>query len=297
MSLAAPALLLMAALLLAGQGVQLLRGPGAALGRRARALSAAPRPSGPVPVMAGLRAMALHLATRARVLEARLSGLSGLLEWAGWRGSEAQGLALAILLLTPLAAALLAALVLPVLLPQFAPLRAAVLGLGLGMAMPVLFLRQRIAARRAAIAEAFPDFLDLLVICVEAGISLDAALRRVAEVLAPASPALADEIGLAAIELGFLPNRADAFANLARRVPLAEVRGLVALFQQTERYGTPLAAALRVQAAEGRNAALVRVEERMARLPALLTVPMILFILPPLFIVLVGPVAIRLLDL
>jgi tight adherence protein C len=165
------------------------------------------------------------------------------------------------------------------------------------MAMPVLFLRQRIAARRAAIAEAFPDFLDLLVICVEAGISLDAALRRVAEVLAPASPALADEIGLAAIELGFLPNRADAFANLARRVPLAEVRGLVALFQQTERYGTPLAAALRVQAAEGRNAALVRVEERMARLPALLTVPMILFILPPLFIVLVGPVAIRLLDL
>jgi tight adherence protein C len=226
-----------------------------------------------------------------------LSGLSGLLEWAGWRGSEAQGLALAILLLTPLAAALLAALVLPVLLPQFAPLRAAVLGLGLGMAMPVLFLRQRIAARRAAIAEAFPDFLDLLVICVEAGISLDAALRRVAEVLAPASPALADEIGLAAIELGFLPNRADAFANLARRVPLAEVRGLVALFQQTERYGTPLAAALRVQAAEGRNAALVRVEERMARLPALLTVPMILFILPPLFIVLVGPVAIRLLDL
>jgi tight adherence protein C len=141
-----------------------------------------------------------------------------------------------------------------------------------------------------------PDALDLLVICAEAGLSLDAALTRVARELGGSAPQLADEFGLTSVELGFLPNRRQALLNLAKRTDLASVRGVVNTLVQTERYGTPLAHALRVLAAEFRDERMLKAEEKAARLPATLTVPMILFILPTLFLVLIGPAIIRTLE-
>jgi tight adherence protein C len=106
---------------------------------------------------------------------------------------------------------------------------------------------------------------------------------------------MADELGLTAIELGFLPDRRDALHNLARRVGTSDVRGLVNTLVQTEKYGTPLAQSLRVLATEFRDTRMMKAEEKAARLPATLTVPMIMFILPPLFVVLIGPAVLQVL--
>jgi tight adherence protein C len=141
-----------------------------------------------------------------------------------------------------------------------------------------------------------PDGLDLLVICAEAGLSLDAALNRVSRELGLSSPDLADELGLTAVELGFLPNRRQALMNLTKRTNLPPIRGVVNTLVQTERYGTPLAHSLRVLSAEFREERMLKAEEKAAKLPATLTVPMILFILPTLFCVLIGPAIIQVLD-
>lgn len=289
------AVLLAGALVAAVAGLALLLGPGAGLARRAAALAGAPGSATAgrsQPRLPGL--LASRLGDRLRRLAPLVPELGDRLARAGWRNREAQAGFLALLCGLPVLLALAGAVLAPA-LAIAAPLPAAAAGAACGLLLPLFGLGRRIAAREEAVRRAFPDFLDLLVICVEAGLSLDAALKRVAQELGPAAPVLADEIGLTAIELSFLPDRADAFANLARRVDVPEVRALLALVQQTERYGTPLVAALRVQASEGREAAFLRVEERAARLPVLLTVPMILFILPPLFIILVGPVALQLL--
>jgi tight adherence protein C len=144
--------------------------------------------------------------------------------------------------------------------------------------------------------KALPDGLDLLVICAEAGLSLDTALNRVADEMAHASPDLADELAITGVELTFLPERRLALLNLAKRVPLAAMRGMVGTLVQTEKYGTPLAQSLRVLSAELREQRMLRAEEKAARLPATLTVPMIVFILPTLFIVLIGPALIDVYD-
>jgi len=173
----------------------------------------------------------------------------------------------------------------------------AVLGAALAGALaPRLYLLNRTQKRVDAIRKALPDGFDLLVICAEAGLSLDAALDRVARETAQSAPELSDEIALTALELSFLPDRAKALGGLADRVPLAGVRALVNTFAQTERYGTPLAQALRVLAAELRDERMMKAEEKAARLPAVLTVPMVVFILPPLFVVLIGPAVIRSID-
>jgi tight adherence protein C len=158
---------------------------------------------------------------------------------------------------------------------------------------PSLALGNMIKRRQKKIQKALPDALDLLVICAEAGLSLDGALTRVAREIGPATPELADELGLTAIELGFLPNRSEALKNLLRRTDMPSIRGVVNTLAQTERYGTPLASSLRVLTAEFRDARMMKAEEKAGRLPATLTVPMILFILPTLFIILVGPAAIQ----
>ena len=126
-------------------------------------------------------------------------------------------------------------------------------------------------------------------ICAEAGLTVDAAFHRVAKELGKAYPELGDEFGLTAIELGFLNERRQAFENLANRVDLEAVRGVVTTMIQTEKYGTPLASALRVLSAEFRHARMMRAEEKAARLPAIMTIPLILFILPTLFVVILGP--------
>jgi tight adherence protein C len=156
---------------------------------------------------------------------------------------------------------------------------------------PDLFIQNLVTKRTDAIRKGLPDALDLLVICAEAGLTVDAAFNRVAKELGRAYPELGDEFALTSIELSFLTQRKMAFENLAYRVNLDAVKGVVTTMVQTERYGTPLASALRVLSAEFRNERMMRAEEKAARLPAIMTVPLILFILPVLFIVILGPAA------
>ncbi len=156
---------------------------------------------------------------------------------------------------------------------------------------PDIYLKNKIQKRSAAIRKGLPDALDLLVICAEAGLTVDAAFGRVSRDLGKAYPELGEEFSLTAIELGFLTDRRNAFENLAMRIDLDAIRGVVTTMIQTEKYGTPLASALRVLSAEFRNERMMRAEEKAARLPAIMTIPLILFILPVLFIVILGPAA------
>jgi len=166
----------------------------------------------------------------------------------------------------------------------------------LGYKGPELFLSNKASKRTAEIQKGLPDALDLLVICAEAGLTVDASFNRVAKELGRAYPELGDEFALTAIELSFLNERKQAFDNLAYRVDLEAVKGVVTTMIQTERYGTPLASSLRVLSAEFRNERMMRAEEKAARLPAIMTVPLILFILPVLFIVILGPAACSISD-
>lgn len=161
---------------------------------------------------------------------------------------------------------------------------------------PELYLSNKASKRTLEIQRGLPDALDLLVICAEAGLTVDAAFNRVAKELGRAYPELGDEFALTAIELSFLNERKMAFNNLAYRVNLEAVKGVVTTMIQTERYGTPLASALRVLSAEFRNERMMRAEEKAARLPAIMTVPLILFILPTLFVVILGPAACSISD-
>ncbi|WP_349022736.1 type II secretion system F family protein [Sphingorhabdus sp.] len=166
----------------------------------------------------------------------------------------------------------------------------------LGYKAADIYLGNLIQKRTDAIRKGLPDALDLLVICAEAGLTVDSAFNRVAKELGRGFPELGDEFALTAIELGFLTERRMAFENLAYRVDLDSVKGVVTTMIQTEKYGTPLASALRVLSAEFRNERMMRAEEKAARLPAIMTVPLILFILPTLFIVILGPAACSISD-
>ena len=165
-----------------------------------------------------------------------------------------------------------------------------------GFYAPDIFVKNAADKRRQALRKALPDALDLLVICAEAGLGMDAAFTRVSREMAGSSPQMADEFALTAIELSFLPERRKALENLNERTDMSEIRGVVNTLMQTEKYGTPLANSLRVLSAEFRNERLMRAEEKAARLPAILTVPMVVFILPSLFVVLIGPAAIKVAD-
>jgi tight adherence protein C len=165
-----------------------------------------------------------------------------------------------------------------------------------GFYAPKLYLRNAADKRAKQLQLGLPDGLDLMVICAEAGLSLDATLVRVSRELGNTWPELAEEFGITAAELTFLPDRRMAFDNLNSRTDSDGVRGVVNTLQQTAKYGTPLAQSLRVLATEMRTARMTRAEEKAARLPALLTIPMMIFILPTLFIVLLGPAAINVMD-
>ncbi|MDJ0951029.1 MAG: type II secretion system F family protein [Alphaproteobacteria bacterium] len=165
-----------------------------------------------------------------------------------------------------------------------------------GFYAPDIFIKNAIDKRKHALRKALPDALDLMVICAEAGLGMDAAFTRVSREMAGSSAEMADELALTAIELSFLPERRKALENLNDRTDMSEIRGVVNTLMQTEKYGTPLANSLRVLSAEFRNERLMKAEEKAARLPAVLTVPMVAFILPSLFVVLIGPAAIRVAD-
>jgi tight adherence protein C len=173
----------------------------------------------------------------------------------------------------------------------------AVLGAGvLGFFAPELYVSNLTSKRQLVLSKGLPDALDLLVICAESGLALDIALERVANEIGAANAELGEELELTSIELGFLPERRQALLNLSRRTNLPAIRGVVNTLLQTEKYGTPLSQSLRVLANEFRDHRLLRAEEKAARLPATLTVPMIVFILPVLFIVLIGPAIISVMD-
>ena len=176
---------------------------------------------------------------------------------------------------------------------NFVPALVAVL---LGFYGPKIYLRNAAQKRGKQLQKALPDGLDLMVICAEAGLSLDATLARVSRELGNTWPELAEELGITAAELTFLPERHMAFENLTARTDSDGIRGVVNTLQQTAKFGTPLAQSLRVLAAEMRQARMTRAEEKAPRLPAMLTVPMIIFVLPTLFIVLLGPAAINVMD-
>ncbi len=167
----------------------------------------------------------------------------------------------------------------------------------LGMQIPYVFLKNRIGKRQLSIKRAFPDALDLLLICVESGMSIEAGFRRVAAEIGTQSIPLAEEFTLTTAELSYLPDRRQAYENLGQRTDLDGVKSVCVALQQAERYGTPLAQTLRVLSQENRDLRMSEAEKKAAALPPKLTVPMILFFLPVLFVVILGPAAIRVMSM
>ncbi|WP_213773391.1 type II secretion system F family protein [Bradyrhizobium sp. dw_78] len=166
-----------------------------------------------------------------------------------------------------------------------------------GLQAPMLFLRNAISKRQLSIKRAFPDALDLLLICIESGMSIEAAFRRVSVEIAKQSVALSEEFTLTTAELSYLQDRKVAYENLAKRTGLDGVKSVCLALQQSERYGTPLGQSLRVMAQENRDMRMSEAEKKAASLPPKLTVPMILFFLPVLFVVILGPSVIKITEM
>jgi len=167
----------------------------------------------------------------------------------------------------------------------------------LGLQAPMLFLRNAISKRQLSIKRAFPDALDLLLICIESGMSVEMAFRKVAVEIVGQSIALSEEFTLTTAELSYLQDRKVAYENLARRTGLEGVKSVCLALQQAERYGTPLGQSLRVMAQENRDMRMNEAEKKAAALPPKLTVPMILFFLPVLFVVILGPTGIKVTEM
>ncbi len=233
--------------------------------------------------------------------QSQLIDMQQKLAWAGYRNKEIAVLLIGARLVAPIVLGSLVFLFVYVLdfFPDWGGMKklfALAAAVGAGYKGPEIFLKNKAKKRSDLIRKGLPDALDLLVICAEAGLTVDAAFNRVAKELGRAYPELGDEFALTAIELSFLNERRKAFDNLAFRVKLEAVKGVVTTMIQTEKYGTPLASALRVLSAEFRNERMMRAEEKAARLPAIMTVPLIMFILPVLFIVILGPAACSIAD-
>ncbi len=215
---------------------------------------------------------------------------------AGLRGNAAQTMFYFYRAALPIAfgvAGLLYVLLLGADLQLQGKLAAVVGGVAFGFYAPNLYLKNLADKRRAKIMEAFPDSLDMMLICVEAGMSIEMALQRVGQEIAPASVELAEEFALTTAELSYLPERRQAYENLARRTNHPGVKAVAMALTQAEKYGTPVGQALRVMAKENRELRLSEAEKKAASLPPKLTVPMIVFFLPVLFAVIIGPALIQ----
>ena len=162
-----------------------------------------------------------------------------------------------------------------------------------GYMLPSILISNAITKRQNEIIKKFPDALDLTVICIESGVSLEAAFTRVSEEMAADAPALSEEFAITTAELAFLSDRKQALDNFSERTAVGPIKSLVTSLIQSEKYGTPLAAALRVVSQESRETRMAKAEEKAAALPAKLTVPMVVFFLPVLFMVLIGPTIIQ----
>jgi tight adherence protein C len=162
-----------------------------------------------------------------------------------------------------------------------------------GNFLPYILLRNLITRRQASIRLAWPDSLDLLLICVESGMAIEPAMQRVAREIGSISIPLADELALTVAELSFLQDRRKAFENLGKRTGMPDVKSVVTSLIQSERYGTPLGMALRVLAQENRDMRMAEAERKASALPPRLTVPMMLFFMPVIFVVIMGPVVMQ----
>jgi len=220
---------------------------------------------------------------------------------AGYRGQAPYIAYLFFRMVMPIAALVVAVLYLFVILdidqPPIVKFGLCIFATYVGMQLPYLFIKNKIQHRQKSIRRAFPDALDLLLICVESGMSIEAAFRKVAAEIGTQSIALGEEFMLTTAELSYLPDRKQAYENLAKRTDLEGVKSVCLALQQSERYGTPLGQSLRVMAQENRDIRMSEAEKKAAGLPPKLTVPMILFFLPVLFVVILGPAAIRLMAM
>ncbi|MGZ5922301.1 MAG: type II secretion system F family protein [Rhizomicrobium sp.] len=174
---------------------------------------------------------------------------------------------------------------------------AAFAGALVGYYLPDLFISNATARRQKSIMRAFPDALDLMLICVESGMSIESAFGKVAAEIGTQSVELAEELGLTTAELSYLPDRSQAFYNLARRCGHSGVKSVAIALNQAEKYGTPMGQALRITAQENREMRMQSAEQKAAALPAKLTVPMIIFFLPCLFVVILGPAIMRIMHI
>ncbi|WP_378945004.1 type II secretion system F family protein [Mesorhizobium sp. ANAO-SY3R2] len=220
------------------------------------------------------------------------------LKVAGFRGQNPLTRFLFFRLVLPLVGLVLAAVYVFVLgglaeQPFFMKVFACIIGAYVGFYLPVLYVSNRATKRKQSIQTAWPDALDLMLICVESGMSVEAALRKVADEIGSQSVDLAEEFVLTNAELSYLTERRQAYENLAARTGLESVKSVTQALIQAERYGTPVAQALRVLASESRDMRMNAAEKKAAALPPKLTVPMILFFLPVLFAIILGPAGIQ----
>ncbi|MGQ7792074.1 type II secretion system F family protein [Faunimonas sp. B44] len=220
-----------------------------------------------------------------------------MMRMAGYRGRSPVVTFLAMRILMPVLMLLVAAFYVFVVLKLEQPFFlkvAIVLGVAyLGYYAPLIYVRNRISKRQTAVRRAWPDALDLLLICVESGMGIESAFRKVSEEIGAQSIELAEELSLTTAELSYLQDRRKAYENLGERTGLEGVRSVVTSLIQAEKYGTPLGQSLRVLAQENRDIRMSEAEKKAAALPPKLTVPMILFFLPVLFAVIITPAAIQ----
>ena len=220
---------------------------------------------------------------------------------AGFRGPRPISTYYFFRLVTPIVLAILAVLYLFVLngmhMSTMNKICACVAALALGYYVPNLYISNVAQKRRDSIMQSFPDALDLLLICVESGMSIEAAIQKVSQEIGGSSMELAEELSLLTAELSYLPERRMAYDGLAKRTNHPGIKSVATAMIQAERYGTPLGAALRVMAKENRELRMSAAEKKAAALPAQLTVPMILFFLPALFIAILGPSILRVTDI
>jgi tight adherence protein C len=221
------------------------------------------------------------------------------LAMAGFRGPQAEIGFLFFRLVTPIGLALFSAFYIFVVLDLDYAFTTKIAGCFfaayLGVKLPELYLRNAITKRRKSLNRAFPDTLDLLLICVESGMSVEAAFRKVSTEIGTQSVPMAEELTLTTAELSYLPDRRAAYDNLAARTGTESIRSLITVLVQAERYGTPLGAAMRVLSQESRDARMSEAEKKAAALPPKLTVPMVLFFLPVLFIIIATPAVVQVL--
>jgi tight adherence protein C len=224
-----------------------------------------------------------------------------MLRMAGYRGEGPITAYLAIRQLAPLGMVVLAALYVFVILkldyPLFVKMALVMAAAALGYYAPSLYVKNRITKRQSSIRRSWPDALDLLLICVESGMGIEGALRKVSAEIGSQSVELAEELALTTAELSYLQDRRKAYENLAERTGLDGVKGVVTSLIQSEKYGTALSQSLRVQAQDNRDTRMNEAEKKAAALPPKLTVPMIIFFLPVLFAVILTPAIIQMMKL